>query len=122
MRKQAINSSSLRIAVRKNYSLLLVKISLFAFASVAIAVKHLAVVGVGSATFTPWRDVVGFAWWWTGVLITPNTRLRSRLYLRRTTWYLCFFIFVSLDILGAVERIIFWMLAWSLALYAVALT
>lgn len=36
MRKQAINSSSLRIAVRKNYSLLLVKISLFAFASVAI--------------------------------------------------------------------------------------
>lgn len=40
MRKQAINSSSLRIAVRKNYSLLLVKISLFAFASVAIAAKH----------------------------------------------------------------------------------
>lgn len=37
MRKQAINSSSLRIAVRKNYSLLLVKISLFAFASVVIA-------------------------------------------------------------------------------------
>ena len=50
MRKQAINSSSLRIAVRKNYSLLLVKISLFAFASVAIAAKHSAVVGVGSAT------------------------------------------------------------------------
>ena len=48
MRKQAINSSSLRIAVRKNYSLLLVKISLFVFASVAIAAKHLAVVGVGS--------------------------------------------------------------------------
>ena len=46
MRKQAINSSSLRIAVRKNYSLLLVKISLFVFASVAIAVKHLAVVDV----------------------------------------------------------------------------
>ena len=46
MRKQAINSSSLRIAVRKNYSLLLVKISLFAFASVAIAVKHLAVIDV----------------------------------------------------------------------------
>ena len=39
MRKQAINSSSLRIAVRKNYSLLLVKISLFAFASVAIVAK-----------------------------------------------------------------------------------
>ena len=37
MRKQAINSSSLRIVVRKNYSLLLVKISLFTFASVAIA-------------------------------------------------------------------------------------
>ena len=53
MRKQAINSSSLRIAVRKNYSLLLVKISLFVFASVAIAVKHLAVVDVGSAIFTP---------------------------------------------------------------------
>lgn len=62
MRKQAINSSSLRIVVRKNYSLLLVKISLFAFASVAIAAKHLAVVDVGSATFAPWRDVVGFAW------------------------------------------------------------
>ena len=62
MRKQAINSSSLRIAVWKNYSLLLAKISLFAFASVAIAAKHLAVVGVGSATFAPWRDVVGFAW------------------------------------------------------------
>ena len=60
MRKQAINSSSLRIAVRKNYSLLLVKTSLFAFASVAIAAKHLAVVDVGSATFAPWRDVVGF--------------------------------------------------------------
>ena len=60
MRKQAINSSSLRIAVRKNYSLRLVKISLFAFASVAIAAKHLAVVGVGSAAFAPWRDVVGF--------------------------------------------------------------
>lgn len=40
MRKQAIKSSSLRIAVRKNYNLLLVKISLFAFASVAIAAKH----------------------------------------------------------------------------------
>lgn len=40
MRKQAINSSSLRIAVRKNYNLLLVKISLFAFAPVAIAAKH----------------------------------------------------------------------------------
>ena len=37
MRKQAINSSSLRIAVRKNYSLLLVRISLFAFAPVVIA-------------------------------------------------------------------------------------
>lgn len=57
MRKQAINSSSLRIAVRKNYSLLLVKISLFAFAPVVIAAKHLVVVGVGSATFAPWRDV-----------------------------------------------------------------
>ena len=89
MRKQAIKSSSLRIAVRKNYSLLL---------------------------------VVGFAWWWTSVLATLNTRLRPRLYLRRITRYLCFFIFVSLDILGAVGRIIFWMLAWSLALYAVALT
>jgi hypothetical protein len=62
MRKQAINSSSLRIAVRKNYGLLLVKISLFVFASVAIAVKHLAAAGVGSATFVLWRDVVGFAW------------------------------------------------------------
>lgn len=62
MRKQAINSSSLRIAVRKNYSLLLVKISLFAFASVVIAAKHLVVVCIGSATFVPWRDVVGFAW------------------------------------------------------------
>ena len=62
MRKQTINSFSLRIAVRKNYSLLLVKISLFAFASVAIVAKHLAVVDVGSATFTPWRVVVGFAW------------------------------------------------------------
>lgn len=60
MRKQAINSSSLRIAVRKNYSLLLVKISLFTFASIAIAAKHLAVVDVGSVIFTPWRDVVGF--------------------------------------------------------------
>lgn len=50
MRKQVINSSSLRIAVRKNYSLLLARISLFAFASVAIAAKHLAVVDVGSAT------------------------------------------------------------------------
>ena len=29
--------------------------------------------------------LLGFAWWWTGVLITPNTRLRSRLYLRKTT-------------------------------------
>ena len=74
MRKQAIKSSSLRIAVRKNYSLLL---------------------------------VVGFAWWWTSVLATLNTRLRPRLYLRRITRYLCFFIFVSLDILGAVGRIIF---------------
>lgn len=74
MRKQAINSSSLRIAVRKNYSLLLVKISLFAFASVTIAAKHLAVVDVGSAIFVPWRDVAGFAWWWTGVLTTPNMR------------------------------------------------
>ena len=37
MRKQAIKSSSLRISVQKNYSLLLVKISLFTFASVAIA-------------------------------------------------------------------------------------
>ena len=62
MRKQAINSSSLRIAVRKNYSLLLIKISLFAFAFVAIAAKHLAVVDVSSATFTPRRDVAGFAW------------------------------------------------------------
>lgn len=62
MRKQAINSSSLRIAVRKNYSLLLVKISLFAFASVAIAAKHLAVIGVSFTAFAPWRDVVGFAW------------------------------------------------------------
>ena len=62
MRKRAINSSSLRIAVRKNYSLLLVKISLFAFASVAIVAKHLAVVNVGSATFMPWCDVAGFAW------------------------------------------------------------
>ena len=62
MRKQAINSSSLRIAVRKNYSLLLVKISLFVFASVAIVAKHLAVVDVGSATFTPRRDVADFAW------------------------------------------------------------
>lgn len=40
MRKQAIKSSSLRIAVRKNYSLLLVKISLFTFASVTFATKH----------------------------------------------------------------------------------
>lgn len=62
MRKQAINSSSLRIAVRKNYSLLLVKISLFACASAVIAAKHLAVVDVGSVTFASWRDVVGFAW------------------------------------------------------------
>lgn len=62
MRKQAIKSSSLRIAVQKNYSLLLVKISLFAFASVAIAAKHLAVVDVGLATFTPRRDVADFAW------------------------------------------------------------
>ena len=60
MRKQAINSSSLRIVVRKNYSLLLVKISLFAFAPVAIAAKHLIVVDVGSATFMPWCDVAGF--------------------------------------------------------------
>lgn len=60
MRKQAINSSSLRIAVRKNYGLLLAKISLFTFAFIAIAAKHLAVVDVGSVTFTPRRDVVGF--------------------------------------------------------------
>ena len=62
MRKQAINSSSLRIAVRKNYSLLLAKISLFAFAPVTIAAKHLAVVDVGLATFTPRRNVADFAW------------------------------------------------------------
>ena len=83
MRKQAINSSSLRIAVRKNYSLLLAKISLFTFASIAIAAKHLAVVDVGSATFMPWRDVVGFEWLWTDALTTPNTWLRSRLYLKK---------------------------------------
>ena len=26
----------------------------------------------------------GYAWLWTGVLITPNTQLRSGLYLRKT--------------------------------------
>ena len=31
----------------------------------------------------------GYAWLWTGVLITPNIRLRSRLYLRKTTQCWC---------------------------------
>ena len=62
MRKQAIKSSSLRIAVQKNYSLLLVKISLFCLCICCNRDKHLAVVDVGPVTFTPRRDVADFAW------------------------------------------------------------
>ena len=31
--------------------------------------------------------LLGFAWLWTGVLTTPNTRRRSRLYLKRITLF-----------------------------------
>ena len=32
-------------------------------------------------------SLLGFAWWLTGVLTTPNTQLRSRLYLRKITLF-----------------------------------
>ena len=70
----------------------------------------------------PWRDVVGFAWRWTGVLTTPEYTAKIKIIPKKDFPVLMLFIFASLDILGAVGRIIFWMLAWSLALYAVALT
>ena len=34
--------------------------------------------GEGRVTY-----LFGFTWWWTGVLTTPNTLRRSRLYLKR---------------------------------------
>ena len=70
----------------------------------------------------PWRDVVGLAWRWTGVLTTPEYAVKIKVIPKKDFPVLMLFYFREFRYSRRGWENNFWMLSWSLALYAVVLT